>query len=126
MRFEARAALAIGILLPVLETYRRGVGHWGVEFTTMFEDYLAGSLLLAAGWAAFRRWSSQAALLLMAWAWVTSLMSISVVDQIEVTIRGVELEPAEHRRTCRQVVVVRHQRHGAITVVSSGTWRGDA
>lgn len=93
MRFEARAAVAIGILLPVLETYRRGLGHWRVEFTTMFEDYLAGALLLAGAWAAFRRWSSQTALLLTAWAWVTSLMTISVVDQIEATIRGVNLEP---------------------------------
>ena len=44
MRFEAIAAATIGILLPVLETYRRGVGYWGVEFTTMFEDYVAGAL----------------------------------------------------------------------------------
>ena len=74
MRFEAKAALAIGLLLPVLETYRRGFGHWCVEFTTMFEDYLA-------------------ALLLTAWAWLTSLMTISFVDQVEVTLRGVDIEP---------------------------------
>ena len=54
MRFEGRAALVIGVLLPVLESYRRGLGHWRVEFTTMFEDYLAGALLIVGAWAAAR------------------------------------------------------------------------
>jgi hypothetical protein len=93
MRFEARAAVAIGILLPVLETYRRGLGHWRVDFTTMFEDYLAGALLLTGAWAAYRHWSSRTAFLLTAWAWATGMMTISLVDQIELTIRGVDLEP---------------------------------
>ena len=93
MKFEARAAVVIGILLPVLETYRRGLGYWRVEFTTMFEDYLAGALLLTAGWAAYRQWSSGKALLLLSWAWVTGMMTISLVDQLEVTARGVDLEP---------------------------------
>jgi hypothetical protein len=93
MRFEARAALVLGILLPVLETYRRGLAHWRVEFTTMFEDYLAAAVLLAGAWAAFRHWSSQTALLLTGWAWVTGMMMISMVDQIEGTLRGVDLEP---------------------------------
>ena len=42
VRFEVITAFTIGILLPILETYRRGVGYWGVEFTTMFEDYVDG------------------------------------------------------------------------------------
>jgi hypothetical protein len=93
VRFEAKAALAIGILLPVLETYRRGLSHWRAEFTTMFEDYLAGLLLLAGAWAAYKRHPSQSALLLTAWAWVTGMMTISFVDQVEVTIRGIDIEP---------------------------------
>jgi len=93
MRFEVVAALVVGILLPVLETYRRGLGHWRVEFTTMFEDYLEGALLLAGAWAAYRRHASQAALLLTAWACITAMLTISFVGQIEVSIRGVDLEP---------------------------------
>jgi hypothetical protein len=31
VRFEAKAAWAIGMLLPVLETYRRGLSHWRVD-----------------------------------------------------------------------------------------------
>ena len=93
MRFEAKAALVLGILLPVLETYRRGLSYWRVEFTTMFEDYLAGALLLIAGWAAYGRHPLRAPLLLVAWTWLTGLVTISVVDHVEVTIHGVDLEP---------------------------------
>ena len=93
MRFDGKAALALGILLPMLETCRRGLGTWRTEFTTMFEDYLAGALLLAGAWAAYRGRKSAAAILLLAWAWVTGMMTNSFVDQLEVTIRGVDLEP---------------------------------
>jgi hypothetical protein len=93
VRFEVRAAVALGILLPLLETYRRGLGHWRVELTTMFEDYLAGALLLAAAWAAYRRSPAQTALLLVAWGSITCMMTVSLVGQIERTIRGVDLEP---------------------------------
>ena len=60
LRFEALAALVLGVLLLLLETYRRGLGYWRVEFTTMFEDYFAGALLLVAGWAAYRRHPARA------------------------------------------------------------------
>lgn len=52
MRFEARAAITIGILLPVLEAYRRGLTYWNVEFTTMVEDNLAGAIPFTAAWGA--------------------------------------------------------------------------
>ncbi len=42
MRFEIVAAFTIGALLPVLETLRRGISHWLVNATTMFEDYVGG------------------------------------------------------------------------------------
>src|SRR5688500_19016436 len=92
MRYEAKAALVIGVLLPLLETYRRGLGHWRVEFTTMFEDYLAGALLLAAAWAAYRRHRLQLPLLLTAWSWFTGMVTVSFIDQVEVTLRGTDLE----------------------------------
>lgn len=80
-------------MLPVLETVRRGMAHWAVDFTTMFEDYLAGGLLLVA-WFARRRGKPYApALLLTAWAYFTGLMTTSLAAQIEETIRGVDLEP---------------------------------
>ena len=93
MRFEVTAAFAIGILLPALETCRRGISEWSVDFTTMFTDYLAGALLLIGAWAAYRARPWGALLLVVAWAWVTGLMSGSFLDQLEGTIRSTITEP---------------------------------
>ena len=92
MRLEVKAAFAIGILLPALETCRQGLSSWG-DFTTMVMDYLAGALLLIGGWAAYlvRPWG--ALFLVVAWAWVTSMMSGSLWDQLEGTLRNISTEP---------------------------------
>lgn len=93
MRFEIIAALAIGILLPVLETARRGISHWTVNFTTMFEDYAGGALLLIGGWAAYRSKSWGAVFLVLAWASVSGLMTSSFLGQLEATLRQTASEP---------------------------------
>ena len=93
MRFEAVAAVVVGILLPVLETYRRGIGHWSVNFTTMFEDYFAGALLLVGAWAAYRgrRWGKL--FLVAAWAYFTGMVGGSFWSQLELTLRHLATEP---------------------------------
>jgi hypothetical protein len=93
MRFEVIAALVIGILLPVLETCRRGFAHWAVDFTTMFEDYLGGAVLLIGAWAAYTARSWGATFLAIAWGAITGLMTLSLVSQLEDTIRGTATEP---------------------------------
>jgi hypothetical protein len=93
VRFEVIAAFAVGILLPVLETCRRGISEWSVDFTTMFTDFLAGALLLIGGWAAYRVRPWAALFLVVAWAWVTGMMSGSFLDQLEGTIRDTITEP---------------------------------
>ena len=93
MRFEVIAAFAIGALLPVLETARRGISHWAVDFTTMFEDYLGGALLLIGGWAAYQGKSWSTTFLVLAWASITGGMTISFVSQLEDTLRGTATEP---------------------------------
>jgi hypothetical protein len=93
MRFEIAAAFVVGVLLPALETIRRGIGYWAIDATTMMEDYLAGALLLVAGLAARRGAAYSGPLLLTAWAGVSSMMMISLISQIEDTIRAVEIEP---------------------------------
>ena len=93
MRFEVVAAFVIGVLLPVLETGRRGLSTWTVNFTTMFEDYLAGALLLVGGWAAYRSKSWGALFLVLAWAYFSGLMTSSFVGQLEETLRQTASEP---------------------------------
>jgi len=93
MRFEVIAAFVIGVLLPVLETGRRGISHWTVNFTTMFEDYLAGALLLVGGWAAYKSKSWGALFLVLAWAYFSGLMTSSFVGQLEETLRQTGSEP---------------------------------
>lgn len=93
MRFEVTAALVIGILLPVLETCRRGIGQWMSDVTTMFEDYVAGALLLTGAWAVRRNRHWAPLFLVAAWAYVTGMMSSSFWYQLEETVRGIVAEP---------------------------------
>jgi len=93
VRVEIAAAFAIGVLLPVLETCRRGLCEWSVNFTTMFEDYLAGALLLVAGWASYRGRPFGAMFLVLAWAYVAGMMGGSFWGQFEETLRGTSTEP---------------------------------
>ena len=93
LRFEVIAAFAIGILLPFLETCRRGISEWGVDVTTMLEDYLGGALLLIGAWATYteKRWG--ALFLVVAWAGVSSMIFVSFLGQLEGTIRHTIDEP---------------------------------
>jgi len=93
VRFEIIAALVMGVLLPVLETARRGISHWAINFTTMFEDYLAGALLLIGGWAAYRAKSWGATFLVLAWAWFSGMITSSFFGQFEETLRQTATEP---------------------------------
>ena len=92
MRFEIITAFAIGILLPLLETCRRGMSEWSVDFTTMFTDYLAGTLLLIGALAAYRAKDWGPLFLVIAWAWTTGMMFGSFLDQLESTIRDIVTE----------------------------------
>jgi hypothetical protein len=93
MRFEVIAAFILGALVPVLETARRGISYWTIDFTTMFEDYVAGALLLIGAWASYRARSWGATFLLLAWAYFTGLMSSSFWYQLEETIKHTSSEP---------------------------------
>jgi hypothetical protein len=91
-RFEIWLAVLLGLLLPGLETARRGWDHWSVNFTTMFEDYAAGAALLAAAFGAWRKRRWAPAWMLITWSGITFMMLISTVSQIEKHWRG-DLEP---------------------------------
>ena len=92
MRFEVIAAFVMGILLP-LETGRRGITYWTVDFTTMFEDYLAGALLLVGAWATYRMRSWGPVFLVLAWGSLSGLLGSSFWGQLEETLRHTASEP---------------------------------
>src|SRR6188768_826621 len=93
MRFNVLAAIVIGVLLPILETIRRGVDYWFENFMTMFEDYLGGVLLLVCGIGALRnaRWAPLS--LLIVWSGITFMMLLSTLGQIEHHFWGDTPEP---------------------------------
>ena len=93
MRFEIVAGFATGVLLPVLETARRGISHWTINFTTTFEDYLGGALLLIGAWAAYRAKWWGAMFLVLAWGSISGLMTSSFLGQLEATLRQTATEP---------------------------------
>ena len=92
LRPELLLAVMLGLLLPALETARRGWAHWSVDFTTMFEDYAGGAALLVAAFATWRgaRWAP--AWMLVAWSGISFMMLLSTVSQLEKQWRG-DLEP---------------------------------
>lgn len=93
MRFEIVAAYIIGILLPLLETCRRGVGYWSVSTMTMLEDYAGGGLLLFAAILSSRRRRTAPLWLLAAWSAVSAMMALSLLHHLEETLRGADVEP---------------------------------
>ncbi len=93
MRINLWAAIALGILLPTLETIRRGFDHWSVNFTTMFEDYAAGVCLLAAAVGSLLRSSWAATWMVIIWSGTMFMLLISTVSQFERHFWGGDPEP---------------------------------
>jgi hypothetical protein len=91
-RFDIIAAILLGILLPTLETIRRGFEYWSVSFTTMFEDYAAGVALLVAAIGALRNTTWGRSWMVISWSGVTFMMLLSTVSQVERHLRG-DIEP---------------------------------
>jgi hypothetical protein len=59
----------------------------------MFEDYVAGGLLLASGVLSIQGKRFAPLCLLGSWAYVTGMISSSFWYQLEATLRGIEWEP---------------------------------
>lgn len=86
MRFEVASAFVLGAALPILETARRGLGFENV--TTVVEDYLAGALLLTAGWASLRRLRAAPIFLVIAWAMLAGGLFPSFSGHLEAILRN--------------------------------------
>lgn len=75
------AALATGLALPVIETWRR----WRElsEWTFWLDDYLAAALLLYAWYAGRARMASSRPYLMAAWGYVFGMAYASLVGQLK-------------------------------------------
>lgn len=88
MRFEIVAAYVMGLLLPVLETCRRGFGHWSVSTMTMLEDYAGGGLLLFAAVLSTRGRKTAPLWMVVAWTAISAMLATSFFYHLEETLRG--------------------------------------
>ena len=96
MRFEIGSAFAMGAVFPMLAAClhfcRRNYTFVLADFRTDLQDYLAGVLLLIAGWLSVRARPSARAFTVLAWSFFASMMFGSSWGQIDDTLRG-EVEP---------------------------------
>jgi hypothetical protein len=96
MRFEVVSAFAMGAIFPMLAAClhycRRNYTFALADFRADFHDYLAGALLLTAGWLSVRLRPSAPAFSVLAWSFFASMMFGSSWGQIDETLRG-EVEP---------------------------------
>ena len=86
----------MGAVFPVLAAClhycRRNYSFAPADFRSDFQDYLAGALLLLAGWLSTRSRPVAPAFAVLAWAFFASMMFGSAWGQIDETLRG-EVEP---------------------------------
>lgn len=80
LRVSRSTALAVGIVLPCIETWRRW--HTLTDWPSWLDDYIAAALLLY-GWYAGRRQPSQSRPYLMAaWGYTTGIAYMSFFGQL--------------------------------------------
>ncbi|MBA4012024.1 MAG: hypothetical protein C0481_09190 [Phenylobacterium sp.] len=87
-RFAVISAAVLGVLFPLLETLRRGLGAWLTTPVTLLEDYVAGALLLWAAVFLAQRRPSGWVVMLAAAAYTTGMMSSSFWKQLEAQLTG--------------------------------------
>jgi hypothetical protein len=83
LKTSRRLALGLGIFFPCIETWRR-CGQFGQprEWPSIFDDYLAGALLLAAVWQARRSAARGRTWLAAAWGYAVGMMYGSFFGQL--------------------------------------------
>jgi len=91
MKFVILFTWLLGLGLPLLETYRRGLDHWLVHSMTMAGDYIMGAILICAGLALVTKKSYANLLSVIAWAYVLGVMNAAFWGHLEGSLRGVTL-----------------------------------
>ena len=82
--FSNTLAVCLGILLPLMETFRRrGQLLQLNNFIYWFDDYLLGAILLFAAWKARRNPLDGQKYLSAAWGLTTGALFLSTLSQVE-------------------------------------------
>lgn len=87
-RFAVISAAMLGVLFPLLETLRRGLGAWLTTPVTLLEDYIAGALLLWAAVFLAQGRASGWVVMLAGAAYTTGMMFSSFWKQVEAQLTG--------------------------------------
>jgi hypothetical protein len=93
MRFSRTLAWIFGVLLPVAETVRRW-GTWQEFPPALFDDYIAGALLLGGAWWTGRDPERGRVLLAAAWGFLCGLAYGSFFGQVWRLQHGDTSDPA--------------------------------
>ena len=80
LRFSHNAALVVGLVLPVLETWRRW-GAWA-DWPAFLDDYIAAALLLYAWYAGQRSLIESRPYLMAAWGYMLGIAYMSFFGQL--------------------------------------------
>ena len=81
----------LGVGLPALETFRRGLDHWFVHTMTMAGDYIMGALLLTSALCFLGKKAYANLLLVISWSYVLGVMNAAFWGHLEGAVRGITL-----------------------------------
>jgi hypothetical protein len=88
MKFVHLMSYLLGIGLPVLETYRRGLDHFLVNTMTMAGDYIMGAMLLIAAVTYSLKKPVGPIWMIIAWGYVLGVMNAAFLGHFEGVLRG--------------------------------------
>lgn len=87
MRLSRVAAIAIGVLAPLLDTIRRW-NTWTSSPHSLLDDYLIGALLLGGAWLIPRDRERGRLLLAAGWGFTCAMAYVSVFGQLAMIRAG--------------------------------------
>jgi hypothetical protein len=93
VRFSRYLALAFGVFLPVAETVRRW-STWHENPPALFDDYIAGALLLYGAWRTGRDLQHGRPFLAAAWGFLCGLAYASFFGQVWRLQHGDNADPS--------------------------------
>lgn len=92
LTFSKYLAIFLGIITPLIETYRRW-STWQADPPSFFDDYLLGGLLLLGAWQVRKNAATGQKYLTLAWGFAFGMIYSSFFHQLRM-IGTVESDPS--------------------------------